>query len=117
MAEKWKRGGLAENTRKSIAGKRNNYFMALISVKWWGFKLHELMTGLHYPSSRFVSLPLITCFKNIFIAGSMETGRLVATILLELSFDSTIRERLATQELAGMLASTISENRPFSFSI
>ena len=33
----------------------------------------------------------------------METGRLVATILLELSFDSTIRERLATQELAGSL--------------
>ncbi|XP_065061234.1 uncharacterized protein LOC135688341 [Rhopilema esculentum] len=32
--------------------------------------------------------------------GSMETGRLIATILLELSFDSTIRERLATQELA-----------------
>ena len=31
----------------------------------------------------------------------METGRLIATILLELSFDSEIRETLATQETAG----------------
>ena len=33
--------------------------------------------------------------------GSMETGRLIATILLELSFDSSIREDLASRDLAG----------------
>lgn len=36
-----------------------------------------------------------------FFSGSIETGRLIATILLELSFDTSIRENLASQELAG----------------
>jgi len=45
--------------------------------------------------------------------GSMETGRLIATILLELSFDSSIREDLASQELAvSTLIHLIKSNDP-----